>query len=386
MVRKKLTLEQKQKRRPRSLLDIQSQFPTEQACAEFLFKRRWPDGFVCPHCGSGRAAQLKSRAWTYECLDCRRQTSITAGTVMHRSKLPLRTWFWGAHLVAIHSNGISALQLKTQLKVRYPTAWLMLHKFRRAMVAPDRQKLRGVVEIDQAKIPFRTDDQVLDPKGDQMITIIGAVEVVDNITGLPQKRPLGARYIGTRAGRIRLARLNSESARDIRAFIRANVARRSVILTDGHTSYPGIKGYVHDPRTVGSMAGHVALPWVHRVFSLLKRWGLGTYHGFRIQHIDRYLNEFVFRFNRRAYRIVSFEQLLGLAARHPPASYWDIIQKENPRKHDRPLRRRPRRRRTAYGMRHDPPKTPAIRVSDGKIRWAQPRRRKPRSRFPGTTG
>src|SRR5271166_2762567 len=109
----------------RSLSQFQEAFPDEASCAAFLSERRWPEGFVCPGCGEQRAAALKSRAYTYECLDCGRQTSATAGTVMHRSKLPLTTWFWAAHLMATHSNGMSARQLEDQLGVTYKTAWLL---------------------------------------------------------------------------------------------------------------------------------------------------------------------------------------------------------------------------------------------------------------------
>jgi hypothetical protein len=115
--------------------------------------------------------------------------------------------------------------------------------------------------------------------------------------------------------------------------VRANVKIGTTLLTDGHRSYPGLTDYRHDPRTVGKMAGHVVLPWIHRVFALMKRWGLGTYHGLRRKHIDTYLNEFVFRYNRRFYRHVSFETMLGLAAHHHP-SYWDIVGRDNPRKPD----------------------------------------------------
>ena len=124
-------------------------------------------------------------------------------------------------------------------------------------------------------------------------------------------------------------------------------------LTDGHRSYPGLADYRHDPRTVGKMAGHVVLPWIHRVFALMKRWGLGTYHGLRRKHVDTYLNEFVFRYNRRFYRHVSFETMLGLASHHHPTSYWDIVGRDNPRKGVPTVRRQPRRRRTATGMQQD---------------------------------
>ena len=135
--------------------------------------------------------------------------------------------------------------------------------------------------------------------------------------------------------------------------MRANVKTGTTLLTDGHRSYSGLTDYRHDPRTVGKMAGPVVLPWVHRVFSLMKRWRLGTYHGVRRNHIDTYLNEFVFRYNRRFYRHASFETMLGLAAHHEPASYWDVIGRANPRKGNVVLRRVPRRRKTETGMRQD---------------------------------
>ena len=111
--------------------------------------------------------------------------------------------------------------------------------------------------------------------------------------------------------------------------------------------------YRHDPRIVGKMAAHIVLPWIHRVFALVKRWGLGTYHGLRRKHADTYLNEFVFRYNRRFYRHASFETVLGFTAHHAPASYWDIIGRANPRKGTATPRRAPRSRKTATGMRQD---------------------------------
>ena len=122
--------------RGRTLAGFQKEFPDEARCAGFLFARRWPDGFVCPACGRGRAVALKSRPRLLECLDCGRQTSLTAGTAMHRSKLPLTMWFWAAHLMATHSNGMSARQLEDQLGVTYKTAWLLAQKLRRSMVDP----------------------------------------------------------------------------------------------------------------------------------------------------------------------------------------------------------------------------------------------------------
>ena len=177
--------------------------------------------------------------------------------------------------------------------------------------------------------------------------------MIDRDTNAAKPRRNGAKYLDTRSGRIRLAMIADNSAASIEAFVRANVKRGTTLLTDGHASYPGLTDYRHDPRVVGKMAGHVVLPWIHRVFSLVKRWGLGTYHGLRRRHIDTYLNEFVFRYNRRFYRHASFETILGLAAHHEPASYWDIIGRANPRKGTAALRRAPRQRKTASGMRPD---------------------------------
>jgi transposase-like protein len=316
----------------RSLAQFQKAFSDEASCSTFMFKRRWPDGFVCPACSRGRFAALKSRPRLYECLDCGRQTSITAGTAMHRSKLPLTTWFWAAHLMTTHSNGMSALQLQDQLGVTYKTAWLLTQKLRRSMLDPDREPLEGVVEIDQAEIPFRVGDTFFESGNVGKILVIGAVEVVERDTGKAKPRRKHAKYLDTRSGRIRLTMIEDNSAASINAFVSANVKRGATLLTDGHKSFPSLKGYRHDPRVVGKMAGHIVLPWIHRAFSLMKRWSLGAYHGLRRKHVDTYLNEFVFRYNRRFYRHVSFETLLGLAADKEPASYWDLIKRDNPRK------------------------------------------------------
>src|ERR1022692_2418566 len=200
------------------------------------------------------------------------------------------------------------------------------------MVDPDREPLEGVVEVDQAEVPFRESDAFFEPGNAGKMLVIGAVEVIERDTHQSNPRRKHAKYLDTRSGRIRLAMIANNSAASIEAFVRANVKPGTTLLTDGHASYPGLTDYRHDPRVVGKMAAHVVLPWIHRVFSLMKRWGLGTYHGLRRKHLDTYLNEFVFRYNRRFYRHVSFETVLGLASHHDPASYWNIIGRENPRR------------------------------------------------------
>jgi len=350
-----------------SLLEFQTWFPDEESCIRLLMDRRWPDGFTCPKCGSGNAILLTSRAYTYACRDCGNQTSATAGTMMHGTKLPLTVWFWAAHLMATHSNGMSARQLMGQLGIgSYKTAWLLEQKLRRSMVDPNRDPLEGVVEVDQTEMPFRANDDLASPLKTGKILIVGAVEVIDHATGKPHKpKEYGARYLDTLSGRIRLTAIPSNEAVHLHAFIKANIAPGATLITDGHASYPGLEGYRHDPRIVGSMAGHIPLKWIHRVFALLKRWSLGTYHGLRPQHIDAYLNEFVFRYNRRFYRHVSFETVLGLAARHAPTSYWDIIGRDNPRIGVEMKRQNARRRRTASGIQVDGTGPRPRQIKDG---------------------
>jgi len=228
--------------------------------------------------------------------------------------------------MATHSNGMSARQLEDQLGVTYKTAWLLAQKLRRSMVDPDRDLLDGVVEVDQTEIPFRVGDAFFEPGGAGKILVAGAVEGIDRSAGRSKPRRKGAKSLDTRSGRLRLAVIANNSANSIEAFVRANVKRGATLITDGHASYPGLPGdYRHDPRVVGNMAANIVLPWTHRVFALLKRWALGTYHGLRRKHVDAYLNEFVFRYNRRCHRHVSFETLLGLAASRSPETCRDIV-------------------------------------------------------------
>src|SRR5437868_1517932 len=151
----------------RSLTEFEQRFGDEDACAEYLAATRWPDGFVCPGCGSSKAWRLESKPRTYECARCGRQTSVTAGTIMHHSKLPLTTWFWAAYVMATQPNGISALQLQRELSLgSYKTAWLLCAKLRRAMAAPGWDPLSGLVEAGKTEIPYRsTRDTVSDGDG-----------------------------------------------------------------------------------------------------------------------------------------------------------------------------------------------------------------------------
>jgi len=303
---------------PRSLIEFQQRFPDEAACAKYLFAARWPPGFVCPGCGTCKAWELQTKRWTWECAGCGKQTSVTAGTIMHHSKLPLTTWFWAAYLMATHSNGISALQLQRQLGLgSYRSAWLLCGKLRRSMVAPGRAPLAGLVEVDETEIVCRSKNDPLTGAGRRShqgkILVVGAVEVADGSAG---------------PGRIRLAEVPDYSAQSLHPFIAQNLAAGATAKTDGWSAYPGAPGVSHDPHVIGKMAAHVVLPWVHRIFSNLKVWALGVYHGLRRRHLQSYLDEFVFRFNRRRTRHAAFRSLLGIAAGHPPLTYQMLISPE----------------------------------------------------------
>src|SRR5271169_4407135 len=303
---------------PASLVEFQRQFPDDHACAAWLVAARWPSGFRCPACAGAKGWPHGGKPFTFECAACGKQTSVTAGTILHGSKLPLIAWFWAVYLMATHSNGISALQLQRQLGLgSYKSAWLMAAKLRCSMVAPGRSLLAGLVEVDETEIVCRSkNDPVIGGGGRShqgKILVVGAVEVADG---------------GAGPGRIRLSQVADYSAASLHAFLKTNLAPGATAKTDGWSGYPGAPGVNHDPHVVGKMAAHIILPWAHRVFSNLKIWALGVYHGLRRKHLQIYLDEFVFRFNRRHTRHAAFRSLLGIAAAHPPLTYNMLISPE----------------------------------------------------------
>jgi transposase-like protein len=294
--------------------EFDRRFPDDDACARYLAEKRWPNGFVCPRCEHDKGWALTAKPHTWECARCHRQTSVTAGTVMHRSKLPLKTWFYAIHLVTSHSNGISAEQAQAQLGIRsYATAWLLLQKLRRAMVNPDRTMLADLVEVDETTVPFRTkEDPVAGGQGrshEGKLAIIAAVELSED--GQPR--------------RIRLQGIEDYTRETLHGFINHSVARGARVITDGLAAYKDLPNHDHRPIVVGKMAAHIPLQWVHRVFSNLKRWFTGTLHGVRKPHLQRYLDEFAFRWNRRRHTATAFDTLIGLALRLPHASERDFV-------------------------------------------------------------
>src|SRR3982751_3909711 len=292
--------------RPGSLPEFEAQFPDDEACARWLFERRWPDGFRCPACGHAKGWEPGRGTLLVECARCRRQTSVTAGTVLHRSHLPLKLWFLASGRVATHRNGISARQPWLQLGLgSYKTAWLLLRKLRRAMVDPEREPLAGLVEVDETSLPFRTKDEPVRPgrAHEGKLLIAGAVEIK-----------------GKGPGRVRLVVIEDYSATTLNAFVAGNVVAGSTVVSDGWSGYATLTDVKHEPKVVGDTPAHLVLPWVHRVFANAKRWASGVCHGLRRRHLQAYLDEFVFRFNRRRTPHAAFDRLLRLGLTPQPAT------------------------------------------------------------------
>jgi len=293
-------------------MEFQDRFVSEAACLEYLAACRWPEGFVCPRCG-GRQAWVLERRHLWRCSGCALQTSVTAGTVMHATRTALRTWFWAAYLVATHLPGISAKQLQRQLALsRYETAWLILQKLRRAMIAPERERLTGEVEIDEFFLGGHEDHLKGGRQHGKKALIGAAIEVR-----------------GQGSGRLRLQVLPNSQAKMLEAFTTATTAPGAIVHTDGLFSYNGLPklGYEHRPRKVASVPkDEQLLPRAHRAISNLKAWMHGTHRGVSDEHLPVYLDEYVFRHNRRGTPMAAFQTLLGLSALHDPTTYAQITE------------------------------------------------------------
>jgi hypothetical protein len=275
---------------PRDWPEFLSFFPDERACLSYLERVRWPAGFRCPACASGEAWKTKRGLWA--CGGCGRQTSVTAGTVLARTRTPLVSWFMSIWQLTNQKHGLSAMGLQRLLGLRsYETAWAHMHKLRRAMVRPGRDQLNEVVEIDESYVGG--EESGVD--GRQTFAkslVICAVEVRANQAG------------NEYAGRIRMSRIPSASRAPIEQFVLDAVERGTRVRTDGLPSYRSLHGlgYAHDPIIVSrtGLTASMVMPHVHRTFALLKRWLLGTYQGgVQAHQLDYYLDEFSFRYNRR---------------------------------------------------------------------------------------
>src|ERR1700680_2779319 len=301
---------------PKTLRQFQTDFATEEACQQYLSACRWPDGFACPRCGHKRVYELANQR-RHQCAKCRRQVSLTFGTVLHRTKVPLTHWFWAAYLMTTGKRGVSALLLQRQLGLScYETAWMMLHKLRRAMVNAVREPLHGEVEVDDTWVGgeqagLRGSRQL---KGRRAALVLVAVE----------KR-------GKASGRVRMTVIPDFKAKTITPFLTQNVTPGSTIYTDGLKSFAGLSeaGFKHVARTQPLRSelrkgAKSAVPLADRAIGNLQRWLIGTYNGVSRGQLQVYLDEFVFRHNRRNQPAAAFQTLLGLGTGRKSTEYRRI--------------------------------------------------------------
>ena len=299
---------------PRTTMEMEHRFAEESACREYLLALRWPTGFGCPACGGRRAWPMARGLWL--CAGCRRQVSVTAGTIFQDTHIPLTVWFRTMWHVTSQKNGVSALGLKRALGLgSYKTAWAMLHKLRRAMVRPGRERLRGLVEVDEAYW------------GGNEEGVIGRLTEKKTIV------LVAAEADGEGLGRVRLRRAFDVTQETLHRFIHEMIEPGSTVRTDGWQAYMGLSGYVHDRQIQrNNPSGEPLLPRVHRAVSLLKRWLLGTHQGAIGQdHLDYYLDEFTFRFNRRksACRGKLFYRLAQQAVQVHPAPFIKLVRPQS---------------------------------------------------------
>ncbi len=318
---------------PLSLPDFQRLFPNEAACAAYLERARWSDGFVCDYCGTlGEPYRFANRPSVCRCRHCNRDTSLTAGTVMERTHTPLSVWFWAAYLVASQTPGMSAAQFQRQLGLsRYETAFQILHKLRVGMVRPDQDRIGGnpfdAVEADETYVGGRTRGK---GRGvHDMVLGAGAVEVKQRKHGGSLNKRRTRRY----AGRVRLAVVPDRSAKSLGGFIERVVTPGATIITDDWSGYAALekRGYLHTAVAErGDMqVAETFLPIIHLVFSNLKTCSRGIHHGVSPQHLQAYLNEFTFRFNRRFYPFNAFRSLLGIAGDVTAPTYAELYTKKS---------------------------------------------------------
>jgi transposase-like protein len=267
-----------------SLLEFQRRFSTEEACAQALEQARWPKGFVCPRCGHGKASRITTRH-LLQCAACDYQASLTAGTILHKTRTPLVKWYWAIWLVAQDKGGVSAMRLAKHLEVSYRTAWTMLHKLRKAMGQRDaRYTLTGSVEMDEAYVGGRGKGRTGRGTGKTPVVVM-----VENR--------------GERAGFIGIKVVTSTGSRPLSKAALEKIAQGHEIRTDGWSGYKGLTGlgYRHHAETTPGHLAHEKLPWVHIAISNAKRFVLGTYHGVSFKYLQAYLDEYCYRFNRRTW-------------------------------------------------------------------------------------
>jgi transposase-like protein len=299
---------------PRNLAEFEARFSSEGACREYLVRLRWPEGFRCPRCGQGKTWPV--RGVLLQCAACGYQSSVTAGTIFQDTRKPLTLWFRAMWAVTSQKNGASAKGLQRVLGLgSYDTAWTWLHKLRRAMVRPGRDRLSGVVEVDETYWGSEEESVRGRQSGNKVLIVIAAQED------------------GKGIGRIRMRRIPDASAGSLMPFIEEAVEPGSIVHTDGWLGYDPVErtGYRHRITFLKGQSESASglLPRVHLAASLLKRWLLGTHQGaVSEEHLDYYLDEFTFRFNRRKSRSRGklFQRLAEQAVAVGPVPYKAMVK------------------------------------------------------------
>lgn len=302
---------------PRNFNEFEAFFVNEAACRDYVTKIRWPDGFICPQCGSNEQPWKTSREY-FHCKNCHQTASVTAGTMFERTKLPLKTWFLAIWFVTSQKNGANALGLQRVLGLgSYRTAWTWLHKLRRAMVRPGRDQLHGTVEVDESLVGGISSGGKRGRGAKNKELVVIAVEMHE---------PKGF-------GRIRMKRIDDASSDSLTAFVSEAVEPKATILTDAWKGYNNLekRGYQHITTNLSDSGdpAHVVMPGVHRVAALLKRWMMGTHQGaVSKKYLDYYLDEYTFRFNRRSSRSrgLLFYRLMQHAVVMQPIAYQEITE------------------------------------------------------------
>ena len=298
---------------PKTFEEFLGRFATEEDCVKYIRAVRWPGGFSCPHCGATTCWEMKRRYYL-RCSDCRRETSVTAGTVFEDTRKPLRLWFHVMWFMMAQKTGVSAKNLQESMGFgSYQTIWAWLHKLRSVMVRPGREQLGGAVEVDEAYLGGKTTGK-RGRGADGKVLVAVAVEGVDE-----------------RLGRVRFRCIKDASAASLIPFVTDHVQHGSEVVTDGWRAYRSIasKGYRHHPisKRQATDSGEELLPHVHLVISLLRRWLRGTHQdAVTPTHLSAYLDEFAFRFNRRlsTHRGKLFYRLMQQAVSTRPPNTKDL--------------------------------------------------------------
>lgn len=304
---------------PKTLAEFEERFSTEDACRGYLYSLRWPDGFVCPRCGQQKAWRMGNGL--HRCIACDYKTSVTSGTIFERTKKPLTDWFRVIWWVTGQKYGASAKGLQRMLGIgSYETAWLWLHKLRRAMVRQGRDRLSGNIEVDETFVGGEKHDgkRGRGASGKSLVLMV-------------------VQRDGKKLGRIRLKLIVDASAESLESAIEETVEVGSLIRTDGWAGYNQIcnRGYVHEVVRKDAEVGNNLLPACNLVASLLKRWLGGTLQGaVSHEHLKYYLDEFTFRFNRRTsrYRGKLFYRLLQQTVDTDVVTYDSIKKRVRGRK------------------------------------------------------